>query len=269
MKTFTRLAAATLAFAAAAATGAPAAKLWERWLAHDPESELAVDHSPWDLFLKKYLSETDGITRVDYAAVDEQARTALQGYLASLSQTPVDALSRAEQLAFWINLYNALTIETILKNYPVDSIRAISPGFLSSGPWGEKMIEVAGEKLSLDDIEHRILRPIWKDPRLHYAVNCASLGCPNLAGEAFTAAGAEHLLEQGARAYVNHPRGASIEDGELIVSSIYRWFGEDFGGSDEGVIDHLRRHANEQLRSNLEDIDSIASHRYDWALNRP
>ena len=270
MEHLIRLAAATLAGAAmASAAGAPAAELWERWLAHDPESGLAVDHSPWDLFLEKYLSERDGITRVDYAAVDGPAREGLQEYLAALSQTPVDSLSRAEQLAFWINLYNALTVETILKNYPVESIRDISPGFLSSGPWGEKIFSVAGEELSLDDIEHRILRPIWKDARLHYAVNCASLGCPNLAGEAFTASGAERLLEQGARTYVNHPRAASVKDGALAVSSIYMWFREDFGGSDRGVIEHLRQHADSRLLADLEGIDSIAADHYDWTLNRP
>ena len=270
MKHLIRFGAAICAGAAmASAAGAPAAQLWERWLAHDPASETRVDHSLWSDFLAKYLSKKDGITRVDYAAVDVQDRELLQDYLNSLSATAVDSLARPEQLAFWINLYNALTVETILKHYPVDSIREISSGFFSSGPWGEKMIDIADEKLSLDDIEHRILRPIWKDARLHYAVNCASIGCPNLAGEAFTAANTERLLEQGAHEYVNHPRAVEVRDGSLVVSSIYKWFGEDFGGSDQAIIEHLRQHAGEQLRTDLAGFDSIAADHYDWALNRP
>ena len=267
--TFRTAAAALIASVMAAGAAAPAAELWERWLAHDPESGISVDHSPWNLFLEMHLSERDGISRIDYASVDDRTRTLLQGYLESLAATPVDSLSRAEQLAFWINLYNALTVETVLASYPVDSIRDISPGFLSSGPWSESIISIAGEELSLDDIEHRILRPIWQDARLHYAVNCASLGCPNLAGEAFTPANLERLLDHGARAYVNHPRGVRVQDGSLIVSSIYKWFIEDFGGSDREVIEHLKMYANEPLRSDLEGIDSIESHRYNWSLNRP
>ena len=104
--------------------------------------------------------------------------------------------SRDEQLAYWINLYNALTVKVILDHYPVKSILDIdiSPGWFSIGPWGKKLVAVEGVEISLDDIEHRILRPIWRDPRIHYALNCAAVGCPNLLREAFTGATAEVLL---------------------------------------------------------------------------
>ncbi len=121
--------------------------------------------------------------------------------------------------------------------------------------------------MSLNDIEHRILRPIWRDPRLHYALNCAAIGCPNLQPTAFAAANSEALLEAAARAYVNHPRGARIEDGKLIVSSIYVWFQEDFDGDDAGVIRHLTRHAAAGLRSRLASVASIYTLDYDWVLN--
>ena len=119
----------------------------------------------------------------------------------------------------------------------------------------------------LNDIEHRILRPIWRDPRIHYAVNCASVGCPNLMTEAFAGDRLDAQLDGAARAYVNTPRGARIEDGKLVVSSIYIWFGEDFGGNDAGVIAHLKRYAEPQLGNRLKSLKAISDHRYDWSLN--
>ena len=151
----------------------------------------------------------------------------------------------------------------------VKSIRDIdiSPGLFSDGPWGKKLVSVEGEDISLDDIEHRILRPVWKDPRVHYGVNCASIGCPNLQPEAFTAENSDELLDKGAREFVNSPRGARIENGKLTVSSIYVWFKSDFGGTDAGVIDHLKKYAQPGLRTQLEKIDRISDNQYDWTLN--
>jgi hypothetical protein len=182
---------------------------------------------------------------------------------------PVRSLRRDEQLAYWINLYNALTVKVILDHYPVKSIRSIdiSPGFFSDGPWGKPLVRVEGKEMTLNDMEHRVLRPIWKDPRIHYAVNCASLGCPNLQPRAFTAENAEELLALAAREYVNHPRGVSVDKGWVRVSSIYVWFKEDFGGTDEGVIEHLRRHASGALPEELRRVDGISEHHYDWSLN--
>ena len=263
------LCAAILIFASAtSALAAPQAELWARWTIHDADSTASIDHAAWDSFLQKYVSERDGVNLLDYAAAGDD-RQALQAYLSSLGAIEIGKFNRNEQRAFWINLYNALTIETILAHYPVASIRDvdISPGFLSNGPWGKKMFAVEKEMLSLDDIEHRILRPIWKDARIHYAVNCASIGCPNLARRAFTAGNAEELLETGARDYVNHPRGAAIIGGELQVSSIYKWFSADFGGDDAGIIMHLKKYATSSLREQLGSISSIADDGYDWSLN--
>ncbi len=130
-----------------------------------------------------------------------------------------------------------------------------------------ELITIKGEALTLDDIEHRILRPIWLDARIHYAVNCASLGCPNLQRQAFTAANTESLLETAAREFINHPRGAKVEDGRLVVSSIYDWFEDDFGGNDRGVIEHLKIYAETDLRRALSNLDRISDDRYDWQLN--
>ena len=251
--------------------GAPEPDLWPRWTRHDPTSQAVVDHTPWDAFLQRYLSmHPDGIARVDYAAA-AAGRAALDGYLGSLAGTRVSFLGRAEQFAYWVNLYNALTVRVILDHYPVASIRDIdiSPGLFSNGPWGAPVTEVEGEALTLDDIEHRILRPIWNEPRIHYAVNCAALGCPNLQPAAFTAANTESLLEAGASTYVNHPRGARVDGGDLIVSSIYVWFDEDFGSTDAGVIAHLRRYAAGELASHLATATAIDDNFYDWSLNSP
>lgn len=252
------------------AQAAPAAKLWERWTAHDPNSRTAVDHRAWDNFLKTYvLSQGDGVNRLDYGGVSRADRQRLDRYVGTLAATPVSELNRTEQRAYWINLYNALTVKVILDAYPVRSIRDIdiSPGFFADGPWGKKLLTIEGEAVALDDIEHRILRPIWRDPRIHYAVNCASIGCPNLRREAATAANAEAYLDAGARDYVNHPRGSRVKDGRLVVSSIYEWFQDDFGGGDAGVISHLRRYAKADLAAALGQVSKISDDVYDWALN--
>jgi hypothetical protein len=249
---------------------APSADLWKRWETHDPRSTTVVDHSAWDRLLKTYVvSNPDGINRFAYGRVTEADRAALQAYVDELAATRISSYTRAEQLAYWINLYNALTNQVVLDHYPVESIRDIdtSPGLFGDGPWDAKVIDIEGEAVSLNDIEHRILRPIWRDPRIHYAVNCASVGCPNLQQTAYTAANTNALLNSGARAYVNHPRGVTVINRRLTVSSIYVWFEEDFGGSDAGVISHLRYHAEPELAAALANVTAISGHAYDWQLN--
>ncbi len=252
------------------ALAAPRAELWEAWLPHAATATGEVDHRPWGAFLQRRVTTvSDGVNRVDYAAVSTEERQGLALYLETLQAVPVSALTRPQQRAYWINLYNAATVKVILDHYPVDSIRDIdiSPGWFADGPWGSKLLEIQGRQVSLDDIEHRILRPIWKDPRLHYALNCASIGCPNLLPRAFTPPDTKQLLEQGAHDYVNHPRGAQVKNGALTVSSIYQWFKSDFGGTDQGVIEHLRHYAEPGLMQQLKAIEEIDDHRYDWSLN--
>ena len=253
-----------------AALGAPKAERWERWAAHDDANQAAIPHEAWNGFLARHLKPgADGINRVAYGAATAADRKALNGYLRELQRVPIRRFARAEQRAYWINLYNAATVNVVLEHYPVESILKIniSPGLFARGPWKKKLLTVEGEPVSLDDIEHRILRPLWQDPRTHYALNCASLGCPNLAPQAYTAAAMEAMLDQGARDYVNHPRGARVEDGELVVSSIYVWFQSDFGGGEEGVITHLRKYATPGLKKKLAGVDGIDDDAYDWTLN--
>jgi Protein of unknown function, DUF547 len=256
--------------AAAPAGAAPEAELWARWERHDPSSTVRVDHGAWARFLQLYLRRGgDGIARVDYGAVTAADLQELAGYVATLAAVPVSRLNRDEQMAYWINLYNALTVQVVLERYPVRSIRDvdISPGLFSRGPWGRKLVAVEGEPVSLDDIEHRILRPIWRDPRVHYAVNCASLGCPDLPPRPLAAHDLDHALDMAAIAFVNHPRGVRIDDGVLLVSSIYVWFEEDFGGDDAGVIRHLMAYADPDLAMRLQRLEEIGGDSYDWRLN--
>jgi hypothetical protein len=256
--------------APAAAFAAPEAKLWPKWQAHDDVSTATIDHSTWDRFLHAYAHpNSDGIVRVAYGQVTPADKAALAADLAKMSAVPISRYNYNEQRAYWIDLYNELTVKFVLDHYPMPSINdgsAITKLF-STSPWARKLIKVEGEELTLDDIEHRILRPIWRDPRIHYALNCASMGCPNLQPMAYTAANTEQLLDTGARQYINSPRGVTVRDGKLIVSSIYVWYQADFGGTDAGVIDHLKHYANPDLLRQLGTVDHISQNHYDWALN--
>jgi hypothetical protein len=249
---------------------APKPKLWARWQTHDPAATARMDHGAWNRIVGTYVApDGAGVNRFDYAGVSAPDRLALDRYVARLAALPVSRYARAEQFAYWINLYNALTVQLVLAHYPVDSIRDIdiSPGLFADGPWDKPLVTIEGQAVTLNDIEHRILRPIWRDPRIHYALNCASVGCPNLQRRAFTAAGTEALLEAAARGYVNSPRGLRFAKGRLIVSSIYVWFSEDFGGDDAAIIAHLRRYAKPALAARLAGIKTLGGHAYDWALN--
>lgn len=261
---------AALAFAPAAALAAPKAEPWPLWEKHDPASTATIDHGPWGRFLASYRRDgTDGIARLAYRAVTPTDRAALEADVARLAALPISGFNRGEQVAYWVNLYNMVTVLTVLRHYPVKSIRdiGISPGWFAKGPWGAKLIEVEGTKLSLDDIEHRILRPIWRDPRIHYVVNCAALGCPDLPATPLTAATTEAMLDAAARAFINHPRGAALESGRLAASSIFVWYASDFGPTPADVIRHMRQYATPAFYTGLAHIRQVTVDRYDWALN--
>jgi hypothetical protein len=264
---------AVIVSAGVTANAAPKADLWPRWQKHAATNMQGIDHAAWNDFLAKYVvtGHASGINRVRYRAVASQDRTVLTDYIKQLESIAISNFSRAEQRGYWINLYNAKTVDLVLAHYPVRSIRDIniSPGLFSRGPWGAKIMTVEGEKLSLDDIEHRILRPIWRDNRLHYALNCASLGCPNLQPQAYDSGTAEALLEKGAREFVNHSRGVALINGKLKVSSIYVWFQEDFGGNTEGLISHWKKYAVGALAETLKSYRGAFDHDYDWRLNAP
>jgi hypothetical protein len=234
------------------------------------DATMMVDHSAWERILSTYVvASPDRINRFAYGRASAADKKALKAYLTMLQGVKVTALKADEQRAFWINLYNALTIDVVLDRYPVKTIKDISlgGGFFSSGPWKKPLVKVEGKALSLDNIEHDILRKVWNDPRVHYAVNCASISCPNLMAKAFTAANLDEMLTQGAKDYVNHPRGTRVSGGKVTLSRIYSWYRSDFGSSDAEVLRHIAKYAAAPLKKSLADIDTIDGYDYDWSLN--
>ena len=264
---------ATLGWVAGSGCAAREPEPTVSWAEHDDTNGDSIDHGEWQAILDGYLHTDDpsGIHLFDYGGLkaNQADRDRLQAYLAHLEVVDPRLYSRDEQMAYWINFYNALTIETVVEGYPVGSIKNIHDGIVPlSGPWGDQRATVAGQRLTLDNMEHDILRALWRDPRIHYAVNCASLGCPNLAPQVFTAASLEEMLDAAARDYINHVRGVELMDESSgVVSSIYTWFQEDFGGSEAGVVEHLLRHAEPELAEQLKSFEGGFDYEYDWDLN--
>lgn len=239
----------------------------------DEASTVKIDHSSWDGLLKTYVKpDADGLNRVDYAAFKASGHQDLKAYVRVLEAVDPQTLNRNEQFAYLANLYNAKTVDIVLDHYPVKSIKDISLGGtflanLTGGPWKAEVLKIKGVPFSLDDIEHGVLRPLFKDPRVHYAVNCASVGCPNLGTEAFTGEKLEAQLDAGARAYVNTARGVRVSKGKVVASSIYSWFQADFGGNEAGVLAHLKTYAAPELAQALAKANGINDYDYDWNLN--
>jgi hypothetical protein len=227
-------------------------------------------YAPWDALLQRYTRlGKDGVMRVDYQSFKASGHASLKAFLNEMQAVRPETLSRRAQFAFWANLYNAKTVDVILQHYPVKSIKNIrlgGGGLFGSGPWGAKLMEVSGQKLSLDDVEHTIMRPIFKDARVHYAVNCASISCPDLQPRSFTSNNLENMLNKGARDYINHPRGVAVQGSSLKLSSIYKWYAGDFGGA-RGLIPHFAKYAAPELAAVLKTNPAIVGYDYDWNLN--
>ena len=254
------------------------AELIAFWDASDESNQQQIDHGPWQELLDAYLSsDSEGPNRFDYRGLNSNSadRRKLGTYLNNLQRLDPRKYSRAEQKAYWINFYNALTVKIVSDNFPVESIRDIRSkrwlaGLVFPGPWDDAYGKVAGQDITLNNIEHGILRPIWRDNRVHYGVNCASYSCPNLPTTVFSAENTEELLEAAARAYVNDPRGVDLVDEDfMVLSSVYDWFKEDFGGSEEGILEHLRLYAEGELAESLREFEGAIDYEYDWSLNAP
>jgi Protein of unknown function, DUF547 len=257
-----------IVLASAGGYAGPPAELWHRWLAHDPVSTRRIDHRDWDAFLVRYLRiGAEGVHRVAYGEVTPADRALLERYIAQLAGTPISQYNRAEQMAYWINLYNALVVRLVVEHYPIASIRDVGGGPGAPGPWRQELVRIEGIPVSLHDIADRILRPIWRDPRVHYALSCGAVGCPNLQPEPFEADRLEQQLSEAALAYVNHSRCIRIEGDQLGLSSMYRWYRDDFGGTDRDVINHLMAYAEPDLAMKLQRFDRIGDDGFDWTLN--
>jgi len=219
-------------------------------------------------FLGKYVVASGDINLVKYADVSNEDKAKLDRYIDALSKSGPPNGSDAAIMAYWFNLYNAETVSVIIDNYPVNSIREIGGSLFSPGPWGTKTLTVAGKPMSLNDIEHGTVRKQFNEPRIHYGFNCASIGCPNLKTTAWTAETFEADLTQAAKDFINSPRGISVDNkGRVTASSIFKWYKEDFGGTDAKVLAHAAPYAAAETKTALQSARKIHNFDYDWSLN--
>jgi hypothetical protein len=229
----------------------------------------AVDHGPFDALLAAHVR--DGL--VDYDAF--AAAPGFSRYLEQLARADLSRLSRAEQLALWINAYNAYTIAQINAHGERQSIRNINRalGVLSTGgAWRERMATVAGERLTLDEIEHAKIRPVFKEPRIHFALVCAARGCPPLRSEAYDAARLEAQLEAQAVRFLRQSPAKNrvdVSEGTVYLSRIFDWYGRDFAPSRTELLRSLAAWWPEGPERTLLNSGRarVVWTDYDWTLN--
>lgn len=225
-----------------------------------PEKPIKVDvpvgypnHKLFDNFLKNYVSNSGN---VNYAGIKKN-EASLDAYLTTLENTKFNTTwSREDKLAFWINAYNAYTIKLILNNYPVAKITDLHAG----KPWDHKWIKLTGKTLSLNNIENDIIRPEFKEPRIHFAVNCAAKSCPPLLNAAYTAGNLESKLDSQTKKFVNNSEFNTLGKSEITISKIFEWYGSDFGD----VASYIARYADTVVKPTAK----VKFNEYDWNLNR-
>ena len=242
-------------------------------------NSLDTNYSAWDGLLKKHVKwlPDNRQSRVNYKgfAADRAELKKVLDSLSAVSKADFDKLGREQQMAFLINAYNAFTIELILTKYPdLKSIKDL--GSFVSAPWKKKFFSLLGEERHLDWIEHEQLRPRYSEPRVHVAVNCASIGCPALFPEAFTAAKMDAQLEDGMVRFLGDRTRNRYADGKLEVNMIFKWFREDFEKGNKGfskLEDVFAKYAD-QLTPNPADREKLRAKTvpvsnldYDWSLN--
>ena len=209
-------------------------------------------HSLWSTALKEHVDE---VGHVNYAKWKEDT-TLLDDYITSLEENPpAEFWSRNDSLAYFINAYNAVTVKLILDHYPLKSIRKLIT------PWRFKRFELEGEKISLNHIEHQILRKM-NEPRIHFAINCASASCPKLFNTAFYAHTMEEQLEEATTLFINDPLRNQLSKKEMAISRIFQWFASDFGSKKERHS-FIRKYATQPIDKNAK----VRFLNYDWQLN--
>lgn len=251
------------------ACGAPASRAAKGPIAEQIEAALesgrgTFDHSAWNRLLAN--GTRDG--RVDYDFFADHRRE-LDAYLESLAEVDLAALSRDELMALLINAYNALTIQSILDHPGVSSIREID------GVWTETAHPLGGFELTLDEIEHNLLRPFYKDPRIHFAVNCASASCAPLPSWAYDGARIEEQLEERTRSFLTDPGNVQVDGGKLWLSKYFDWYGQDFTAVGwepraDTIPEFVARYATEPVAQFIQQAGGdpgIEFFEYDWSLN--
>jgi len=236
------------------------------WQTSDESNQQKIDHGLWQEFLSNYLSRNNSEPRtLNYQNVTTQDKKKLSDYLARLQSLDPRTYPKNEQLAYWVNLYNALVINLVLSHYPIDSIKNIGNGL--TGPWNIELATIAGRQVTLNQIEHGILRPLWQDNRIHYVINCASIGCPDLPLQSFSSVNINKQLNDAAIRFINQHKAVHLANNTLTLSSIYNWFAVDFGSSNENIIKHIKAYALPELKSELEHFSGTIEFDYNWKLN--
>ncbi len=224
-----------------------------------------VDNRLYAELLSKHTK--DGL--VNYASFKTE-HPKLKEYLTYLAGINPDELGRDDAYAYYINLYNAATIDLILENYPgIDSIKDIG-GFFGS-PWKIEFITLKGKKVHLDHVEHEVIRPTYKDPRVHFAVNCASLGCPPLNGQPFEGETLDATLDELTRRNMADPAHTRLEGDDLYVSKVFDWFGGDWGKKEDRIA-FVRKYSSPEQAAKIDQVGSRLDLKYsewDWTLNDP
>jgi len=219
-------------------------------------------HGSWDKLLKKHVKNGT----VDYKGFAADVKV-LDRYLDQLYETDISSFGRAARLAFWINAYNAYTVKLILNHYPVKSIRKISR------PWKQSICKAAGKTVSLDHIEHTVLRSELKEPRIHFVIVCASIGCPDLQDSAYLPETIEDQLNHAARQFFGTPKHFYTEiDGDTLIiyiSKIFSWFGGDFGKNKKEKMDFMKPFLGKAQQDRFRRAGSVKFKYldYDWNLN--
>lgn len=222
-----------------------------------------VDHSAYDRLLKKYVNEK-GL--VNYKGFKSEEK-AFNAYLDMLSKNPPAASwSKNEQMAYWINAYNAYTIRLILDHYPVKSIKDIGSKIkipFVTTPWAAKFFTIGDDKMSLDNIEHGTLRKKFDDPRIHFALVCASISCPRLRNEAYTAAKLDAQLDDQGRDFLNNPTKNKISKDEAQLSNYFNWYKGDWNDNGQSVEKWVNKYSTTKITDKTK-IDFLP---YNWNLN--
>jgi hypothetical protein len=226
----------------------------------------AFDHSTLDRLLRAHVAGG----RVDYDAFSRSASFPV--YLDGLASASLDGVDERERLAFWINAYNAYTIALVNAHGERRSIRNVNPELGEKGPWLEKVVRAAGRRLSLDELEHGILRREFREPRVHFALVCAALGCPPLRAEAYSGARLERQLEDQARAFLARSperNRVNVATRTVSVSPLLVWYRDDFGGTDAALGRLLARYRppGSERELLLSGRFRLVETEYDWALN--
>lgn len=250
--------------------GEAAEVIGQHWPAGQQLSMSQIDHSSFDRLLKKYV-DTEGMVNYGAWKASQTDRRALQNYLKLLSRANPRAVApKQARLAFWINAYNAVTLEGIMQVYPTTSIRNHTAKVFGFNIWDDLPLNVGGKKYSLNQIEHEILRKM-NEPRIHFAIVCASIGCPKLRNEAYTAKKVDAQLTANAIDFFQHKKHFQIKPTQTTVylSSILDWFATDFGSTQSEQLRYIAKFAPEASRSFLKSPNVTVKYLdYNWGLNR-